>query len=120
MASPTEPIVATFAPSVPPPVSTDPDCEDPVGGFNQCGGPGYEGSTCCRTGYDCEEMADCYFEVNKTHDGVVLVAAARVATSAPRAGGSAEDWTGKAPSAAGPVLGAPSATSGTTSAFPRM
>ncbi|CBN77502.1 EsV-1-166 [Ectocarpus siliculosus] len=68
MASPTEAIVATFAPSVPPPVSTDPDCEDPVGGFNQCGGPGYEGSTCCRTGYDCEQMADCYFECRPRGD----------------------------------------------------
>lgn len=46
--------------------------------------------------------------------------AARVATAAPRAGDSAEDWTGKAPNAAGPALCAPSATSGTTSAFPRM
>ncbi|CAM9261565.1 unnamed protein product [Ectocarpus sp. 8 AP-2014] len=68
VASPTEAIVATFAPSVPPPVSTDPDCEDPVGGFNQCGGAGYEGSTCCRTGYDCEQMADCYFECRPRGD----------------------------------------------------
>ncbi|CAN0544598.1 unnamed protein product, partial [Ectocarpus sp. 8 AP-2014] len=64
MDSPTEPILATFAPSAAPPVSTAPDCEDPVGAFNQCGGAGYEGSTCCRTGYDCVEMADCYSEVN--------------------------------------------------------
>ncbi|CAN0050289.1 unnamed protein product, partial [Ectocarpus sp. 8 AP-2014] len=113
MISPTEAIVATFAPTVPPPVSTDPDCEDPVGGFNQCGGPGYEGSTCCRTGYDCEQMADCYFEVNKISRRRCTCSVSAVA------GGSAEGWTGKAPSAAGPALGAPSATSGTTSAFPR-
>ncbi|CAM9493185.1 unnamed protein product [Ectocarpus fasciculatus] len=68
MDSPTEPIVATFAPSVPPPVSTNADCEDPVGAFNQCGGAGYEGSTCCRTGYECEEMADCYSECRPRGD----------------------------------------------------
>ncbi|CAM9302967.1 unnamed protein product [Ectocarpus sp. 12 AP-2014] len=42
------------------------------------------------------------------------------ATAALRTGGSAEDCTGKAPSAAGPTPVVPSARSGTTSAFPRM
>ncbi|CAB1104009.1 unnamed protein product [Ectocarpus sp. CCAP 1310/34] len=68
MDSPTEPIVATFAPSVPPPVSDHSDCEDPVGAFNQCGGEGYDGSTCCRAGYECEEMAECYSECRPRED----------------------------------------------------
>ncbi|CAM9767269.1 unnamed protein product, partial [Ectocarpus sp. 8 AP-2014] len=68
MDSPTEPIAATFAPSATPPVSTDADCEDPVGAFAQCGGAGYDGSTCCRAGYDCEEMADCYSECRPRGD----------------------------------------------------
>ncbi|CAM9196488.1 unnamed protein product [Ectocarpus fasciculatus] len=68
MDSPSEPIVATFAPSVPPPVSDHSDCDDPVGAFNQCGGEGYDGSTCCRAGYECEEMADCYSECRPKDD----------------------------------------------------
>ncbi|CAN0595932.1 unnamed protein product [Ectocarpus sp. 12 AP-2014] len=111
MDSPTEPIVATFAPSVPPPISDHSDCDDPVGAFNQCGGEGYDGSTCCRAGYECEEMAECYSERS-------FFAGPRK-TGAPRAGGSAEGSTGRAPSAAGPAPSASSATSGTTSASPR-
>ncbi|CAM9643894.1 unnamed protein product [Ectocarpus sp. 13 AM-2016] len=68
MDSPTEPIVATFAPSVPPPISDHSDCDDPVGAFNQCGGEGYDGSTCCRAGYECEEMAECYSECRPKED----------------------------------------------------
>ena len=55
---------ATFAPTVPPPVApTTAECEDPVGAYNQCGGTDYEGSTCCRIGYECEAVTDCYSEV---------------------------------------------------------
>ena len=39
------------------------ECEDPVEAHEQCGGTGYEGSTCCVSGYECREMADCYSEV---------------------------------------------------------
>ncbi|CBJ30292.1 EsV-1-166 [Ectocarpus siliculosus] len=58
-----EPTTAPF------PVSTDPDCEDPVDAFAQCGGAGYDGSTCCTAGYECEEMADCYSECRPRGDG---------------------------------------------------
>ena len=29
----------------------------------QCGGDGYTGPTCCRPGYECEPVADCFSEV---------------------------------------------------------
>lgn len=31
--------------------------------FPQCGGDDYDGSTCCRVGYECQDVADCYSEV---------------------------------------------------------
>ncbi|CAM9961951.1 unnamed protein product, partial [Ectocarpus sp. 12 AP-2014] len=44
------------------PAPTEPlaDCLDPVGPYDQCGGEDYEGSDCCREGYECTEMASCY------------------------------------------------------------
>lgn len=64
MDEPYTPTEATFAPSAPPPIApTTAECEDPVGAYNQCGGTDYEGSTCCRMGYECEEVTDCYAEV---------------------------------------------------------
>ncbi|CAM9914105.1 unnamed protein product [Pylaiella littoralis] len=64
MNEPSTPITTTFAPSVAPPVSTHSDCDDPVAAFGRCGGGDYKGSTCCRPGYDCEEVAECYSEVS--------------------------------------------------------
>ncbi|CAN0002909.1 unnamed protein product, partial [Hapterophycus canaliculatus] len=62
--------IATFAPSVPPPLPTHEDCEDPVAGFNQCGGgDDFDGSTCCRAGYECQKMADCYSECRPKENG---------------------------------------------------
>lgn len=48
------------------PFSADEDssCQNPVGAWDQCGGEGYDGSTCCIDGYQCEEMAECYSEVH--------------------------------------------------------
>ncbi|CAB1116720.1 unnamed protein product [Ectocarpus sp. CCAP 1310/34] len=37
------------------------------GDLRAVGGAEYEGSTCCRTGYDCVEMADCYSECEGLH-----------------------------------------------------
>lgn len=42
-------------------------CQDPVGAWDQCGGGDFDGSTCCIDGFQCEEMAECYFEVKLTH-----------------------------------------------------
>ncbi|CAN0177329.1 unnamed protein product [Pylaiella littoralis] len=66
---PLTPITATFAPSVSPLVLTDSDCDDPVAASGQCGGCDYKGSTCCRPGYDCEEVAECYSECRPKEDG---------------------------------------------------
>ncbi|CAM9926342.1 unnamed protein product [Ectocarpus fasciculatus] len=44
----------------PAPTEPLPDCLDPVGAYDQCGGEGYEGSDCCREGYECTQMASCY------------------------------------------------------------
>lgn len=51
----------------PTPAPTEPlaDCLDPVGPYNQCGGEDYEGSDCCRDGYQCTEMASCYSQVSE-------------------------------------------------------
>ncbi|CAM9914038.1 unnamed protein product [Pylaiella littoralis] len=69
MNEPSTPITTTFAPSVAPPVSTHSDCDDPVAAFGRCGGGDYKGSTCCRPGYDCEELAECYSECRPKEDG---------------------------------------------------
>lgn len=52
---------ATFAPSVS--YAPEPDCGDPVAAFGQCGGVGYDGPKCCRQGYECVSIADCFAEV---------------------------------------------------------
>ncbi|CAN0367295.1 unnamed protein product [Ascophyllum nodosum] len=64
---PVEPIVATlppatFAPSVAATELPPDECEDPVAAYSQCGGTDYEGSTCCRPGYECTAIADCFSE----------------------------------------------------------
>jgi len=38
----------------------DDDCDDPVSGWQQCGGSDWEGSTCCRPGYQCDRLARRY------------------------------------------------------------
>ncbi|CAM9637072.1 unnamed protein product, partial [Laminaria digitata] len=56
-----KPTMATFAPSQMPPMPGG-DCRDPVMAFGQCGGDDYAGPTCCRPGYECEAVADCFSE----------------------------------------------------------
>ncbi|CAN0393687.1 unnamed protein product, partial [Ascophyllum nodosum] len=53
---------ATFAPSVAATELPPDECEDPVAAYEQCGGTDYEGSTCCRSGYECTAVADCFSE----------------------------------------------------------
>eukprot|EP00903_Cladosiphon_okamuranus_P015678 g14476.t1 len=37
-------------------------CEYPVEAYQQCGGTGYAGSTCCTAGYECRDVAECFSE----------------------------------------------------------
>lgn len=46
------PTLATAAPTRRP--STSSTCTDPAGAWQQCGGEGWSGATCCGTGYYCE------------------------------------------------------------------
>ena len=56
-----QPVMPSDQPSqVSPPTA---ECEDPVEAYEQCGGLDYEGSTCCVSGYECMEMAECFSEV---------------------------------------------------------
>ncbi|CAN0434152.1 unnamed protein product, partial [Ascophyllum nodosum] len=84
---PVEPIVATLPPTTfaPPDAATElapNECEDPVAAYSQvrfthhwrsnrvpcrlgfwlCGGTDYEGSICCRPGYECAAIANCFSE----------------------------------------------------------
>eukprot|EP00904_Undaria_pinnatifida_P011980 jgi/Undpi1/7912/HiC_scaffold_24.g10384.m1 len=59
---------ATFAPSVAAPLP-DGECEDPVGAFAQCDGEDYDGPTCCRPGYECTAVVDCYSECRPIEGG---------------------------------------------------
>ncbi|CAM9449279.1 unnamed protein product, partial [Ascophyllum nodosum] len=59
---------ATFAPSVAATELPPDECEDPVAAYSQCGGTAYEGSTCCRPGYECTAIADCFSECHPIAD----------------------------------------------------
>lgn len=41
-------------------VSEDEQCVEEVQPYEQCGGGDFEGSTCCRPGYECIDVASCY------------------------------------------------------------
>ncbi|CAN0536801.1 unnamed protein product [Laminaria digitata] len=47
----------------------DGECDDPVAAFAQCDGDDYDGSTCCRPGYECAAIADCYSECRPIEGG---------------------------------------------------
>ncbi|CAN0403918.1 unnamed protein product [Ascophyllum nodosum] len=59
---------ATFAPSVAATELPLDECEDPVAAYSQCGGTDHEGSTCCRPGYECTAIADCFSECRPIED----------------------------------------------------
>ncbi|CAN0305501.1 unnamed protein product [Ascophyllum nodosum] len=70
---PVKPIVATlppatFAPSVAATELPPDECEDPAAAYSQCGGTDYERSTCCRPGYECTAIADCFSECHPIED----------------------------------------------------
>lgn len=63
---PTEQLVSTLAPATFAPLASfipEPDCSDPITGFAQCGGTDYDGPRCCRQGFECVAIANCYSEV---------------------------------------------------------
>eukprot|EP00752_Nemacystus_decipiens_P008718 g7780.t1 len=54
-------------PETPAPFETSPPsdpvpCEDPADSYEQCGGTNWNGTECCAEGWDCTEMAPCYYQ----------------------------------------------------------
>lgn len=47
----------------PAPTEPIPDCLDPVGPSEQCGGDDWQGSECCSDGYECVYESYSYSEV---------------------------------------------------------
>lgn len=57
---------ATFAPHASEaPQQQEPsfECGEEIDAYEQCGGEGFEGTGCCRMGYECVQRTDCYSEV---------------------------------------------------------